>query len=70
MGWAAAEQTAASVRPEHIQESPAAAAPSHSPPALFPPLETFVPRRDHFLGRGDDGWYFISHFGAVLFYGV
>lgn len=50
MGWAAAEQTAASVRPKHVQESPAAAAPSHSPPALFPPLDAFVPRRDHFLG--------------------
>lgn len=30
-------------------------------PKLLPPLDTFVPSRDGFLGRGDDDRYFKSH---------
>lgn len=42
-GCVAADWTSAGVRPKHIQSSPAVAAPSHSPPALFLNLAFLLP---------------------------
>lgn len=41
MGYVAADRTSAGVRPEHIQGSPAVAAPSHPPPVLCL-IQTFL----------------------------
>lgn len=42
-GYVAADQTSAGVRPEHIQGSPAVAAPSHPPPVVCLILAFLLP---------------------------